>query len=214
MRIKNPEREDFSDAKLHSCFSIVLLKKLEDLDDRQINLYKTLNTILNSLEYNKFKPKELKQIGQNIIDKSGICENSVMNMDKKAEGKTSFFKTYKQKKKCLLCKEKRTQDCHILKRSFFRKYKRLSKHFRNFENHISNLVFLCPTHHDKMDRGLLQPSQINKIVLNRNALNKRFIRDIDRELDNINRVNSLLERFNDRVYLLIRKDIKSLINKV
>jgi len=213
IKIKPPTTSDFSDPRLETCFSINFLKKLQKLEEEIINFHLNIKAILESLEDNLFTKKELKEAEEKVIKKIGLY-NSVFYMNNKESGKKIFFKKFNQKKWCVLCGNKRVQDCHILQQSFFRKFKRKRKHYDDFKNHLSNIIFLCPNHHDALDKGNLQKNKIDKLIRNRKLLNNKFLKGIDKELKEIKRNNNQLKRFHQNTSAILRKELKKIILKL
>jgi len=213
MKLKRPTKTDFSDIRLIKCFSLEFLNKLKRLSDEREKFLIEFGDFLESID-NNLPSYELKKIEILFRIKVGI-DKSVLLMDNTAKGKKLFYKKYKQKKECLICKNKRVQECHILKRSFFKNQKRLRVHYKLFRNHFGNLVLLCPNHHDILDKtNELSQGKINKIVLYNKRIVNKMSKDIDRELKNIERGRKKLMLLRIRISNLIRQETKKELNKV
>jgi len=214
MKIKKPTNADFSDKRLISCFSLNFLNKLKKLSDKQDDFKISLREFLESIDDNLFGKNELKILEKKFRNKIGLNQ-SVLLLDNSTKGKNLFFQKYKIKQKCLLCESKRTQDCHILKRSFFKNQKKLRKHFKLFRNHFANLVPLCPNHHDFLDKtNNLPQGKINKIVSYNKRLVGKMNKDLDRELKNLKKAEVLLNILKKRVYKVIKKEVDLILHKI
>jgi hypothetical protein len=216
IKIKLPKKEDFSDVRLAECFNRRFLKKLQELSQAREDFKWYLKTTIESFEDNGFKGVELNRIKRKIIEKSHI-DHSIFLMDRRKKGKELFYKKFKEGKKCLLCSRRQPlEECHILKQSFFRNKKRIKKHYKNFRNHLSNIIFLCPTHHRVLDKSNIQMSKtkIRRIINHRIRLNKKMIKEIDKELKNIHKLNNMLDKFNDNIKKIVNREIKQLIRKI
>ncbi len=216
-KLKPPTEEDFSDRRLYKCFSMIFLKKLQKLNEEQYQCKEYIEDVLSSLEDNNFKAKELKEIKRKILNKSKINESILLMDCSKKKGRDAYFKKYNQKKKCLFCKEGISDKCHIVKRNFFTKKKRMDKHYKNFQNHISNIIFLCPNHHSLLDGrhgSRLNSIQMRRLISCRDILNKKLIGDMDRELKNIEKINFILSRLDEDITKVIKKEIKKALGKL
>ena len=214
MKLKLPIKTDFSDVRLKKCFKLNFINKLEKLSHKRQEFSNSLSGILEDMEYNSFSKSEIKLTEKRFLEKLKFNQ-SVLLMDNSQKGKELFFQKYKIKKICLLCKEKRIQDCHILKRSFFKNQKRLRRPYKLFRNHFSNLVSLCPNHHDILDKtDKLCQGKINKIISFNKKIVSKMSRDIDRELKNLKKCESLFGELNFKISNSIQREIKNTIGKI
>jgi len=213
MKLKKPNKTDFSDIRLEKCFSLTFLNKLKNLSDKREEFLVELGDFLGSIDSN-LPSYELKKIEALCRINVGL-EKSVLLMDKSAKGTRLFYEKYNEKKECLICKNKRVQDCHILKRSFFKNQKRLRVHYKLFRNHFGNLTPLCPNHHDILDKTSdLSQGKINKIARHNKKLVNKMSKDIDRELKNLNRGREMLKKLQSSISVLISQKINKALNKV
>ena len=213
MKLKKPNKTDFSDTRLEKCFSLTFLNKLKKLSDKREEFLVELGDFLGSIDSN-LPSYELKKIETLFRIKVGI-DKSVLLMDNSAKGTRLFYEKYNQKKECLICKNKRVQDCHILKRSFFKNQKRLRVHYKLFRNHFTNLILLCPNHHDVLDKTRdLSQGKINKIIRHNKKLVSKMTRDIDREIDSLEKAIKKLVFLQVKIYSLICQEINKSLDKV
>ena len=211
MKLKKPTKEDFSDTRLVTCFSLSFINKLKRLSDKREDFLIELGDFLGSVDSN-LNFGELKEIQR--VYKAKLNE-SVLLMDNSTKGAKLFYNRYNQKKECLICKNKRVQDCHLLKRSFFKNQKRLRVHYKLFRNHFGNLVSLCPNHHDLLDKtNNLSQGNINKIIKYNKRLVGKMNKDIDREIKNIESEQARLIILQVRISNLISNEINKSLNKV
>jgi len=214
MKFKKPPKVDFSNPKLAGCFSILFIQKLERLLNKREDFLILLGEMLQSIDDNMFGKNELRLIEIEFRKKLNF-DKSVLLMDNSNRGRDLFFKKYKFKKECLLCKNKRIQDCHILKRSFFRNQKRLKKHYKLFKNHFSNLFPLCPNHHDLLDKTeSLSNGKINKIISYNKKLVHRMNKDLDQEIQNLDKCQSLLKELSSKIYHSIKREVNNTLCKI
>jgi len=214
MKLKRPTKADFSDIRLVGCFSLSFINKLKKLSDKQEEFLISLSDFINSIEDNLLTDYERKLIEKEFRSKIGIS-NSVLLLENSTKGTKFFLNKYNLKNNCLICKNNRTQDCHILKRSFFKKQKRLRKHYKLFRNHFSNLVPLCPNHHDLLDKtNNLSQGKINKIILYNKRLVSKMNKDIDKELKKLSKADILIKVLKKKVYKAIRKEVSLILNKI
>lgn len=214
MKIKKPTKTDFSNKKLIICFSITFINKLEKLSNKREDFLISLGEMLESIDDNMFGKNELK-IVENKFRKKLDFDKSVLLMDNSTKGRNLFFNKYKLKEECLFCKNKRIQDCHILKRSFFKNQKRQRKHYKLFKNHFSNLILLCPNHHDLLDKtDRLSKGKINKIISYNKRLVSKMNKDLDKEIKNLDKCQSLLKVLNIRIYNSIKSEVNNILHKI
>ncbi len=213
MNLKKPNKTDFSDVRLSQCFSLSFLNKLKKLSDKRDKFLVELGDFLGSIDSNLVS-YELKKIETFFRMKVGI-DKSVLLMDNSTKGIRLFYEKYNQNKECLICKNKRVQDCHILKRSFFKNQKRLRVHYKLFRNHFGNLVSLCPNHHDVLDKTKdLSQGKINKIIRHNKKLVSKMTRDIDREINNLEKARKRLVFLQVRISSSICQEINKALDKV
>ena len=133
-----------------------------------------------------------------------------------SKGCDIFFKKYKLKKVCAVCKNKINEIIdknHILTKSFFkRKRMKLGKFFRDFEDHVSNTIFLCKNCHGLLHSKKLK--KLKKLIKNRKQLNKILIKDMNKEIQNYKLNIKILENFYKKFTLQTKKDFNKMLFKL
>lgn len=203
--VRLPKKRDFSDPKLQKCFSKVLIKKLQELAEIERNCYNKGVDLYWKLE-ELLEKKKIERLYY-ITPLSNNKSIFLMNFSR-GGGENLFFKRY-GKEKCILCpKNKRNkifEKSHILKNSFFKNRKKLGKHFRDFRKHLSNIIYLCPTHHRELDKGKLSKTKLKRIIAHRRILNKRMIKDINNQILVCKKNIEILNSFNKKLDLHIHR---------
>jgi hypothetical protein len=185
---------EHSNSLLKRVINISDFNKLQDLDSK----IKEYTEVVEEFDKNYSK---LTDISKNALLGDFKKVFNITKLDWKPSNKDKYLDLIKQKK-CLACNDKTIVRCHLVPQAYFKNNK-VSKAQENFKNHMINIVFLCDSHHRKLDspvlKDQLKPIDARKIVTAKKKQNIILRKLIDNELKIINKRIILLNNFGEKI---------------